>query len=428
MDIDTLNLSGPGLDPGHAALGAAPGGCLEAPSLHRLLATLLAVQPAGRIRLSQALLPQWGHRIEDRGGRPAPLEDAEPHGLAALRGALAGAPDQVWLDLGGTPAPDPAAIAAFLDLAGALPEPPLVVLLRDDAPALARTQRLAVDRPGRVLLLRETPGGRAYALGRPDLVGPMAAAAGWQPRGGPLPPAAALPGTHLLALDIDGVLIDPGGSMEQAVTAALAEMAPGLAWSDGDYLAFKRAGGFNNDFRLVAAALAMGERDGGFGDLAAVAGGGSPLEPRVSELEPGCTVVLRRHHEATLALERPLVSLGQLAAFPGDLALFTGRPPEELAMAFALLGFELPGVGDFAPHLRKPRSEGLLQLADGFRAERILFVGDSADDATALRGARALRPDLDWRFCVVGPERARIAGAGDRQCAGVAELLAGTGA
>jgi len=423
MDTGTLSL--PELDPGAAGLGAAAGGWLEGPSLHHLLAAVLGVRPAGRVLLSPALLPRWGHRIEDRGGRPEPLGDADPHGLETLKAALAGAPDQVWLDLGGTPAPDPAALAAFLALAGAGPRPPLVVLLRDDAPALARTQRLAVDRPGQVLLLRETPGGRAYALGRPALVGALAAAADWRPRRGALAPVAVRPGSRLLALDIDGVLIDPGGAMDQAVAQALAELAPGLPWTGADFLAFKRAGGFNNDFRLTAAALAMGEQGGGFAGLAAVAAGGSPLEARIGELEPGCTEVLRRHHEATRGRERPLATRRQLAAFQGDLAIFTGRPPLELALAFELLGFELPAVGDFAPHLRKPRPEGLLQLADGFRAERILFVGDSADDASALRGARALRPDLDWSFCAVGPERARIAGAGDRQCAGLAELLAG---
>jgi len=411
-----------------AALGAPDGGWLDGPSLQRLLATLLTVRPPERVLLSPALLPQWGHRIEDRGGRPAPLADPDPHGLATLRAALATAPDQIWLDLGGIPAPDPAAVASFLDLAGAAPEPPLVVLLRDDAPGLARTQRLAVDRPGQVLLLREAQGGRAYALGRPALVAALAGAAGWTPVASPRLPPPARRGGQLLVLDIDGVVIDQGRAFVEGVALALAELAPALAWTEADFRAFKRAGSFNNDFRLTAAALAMGERGGGFSDLAAVAAGDSALEPRIRELEPNCQEVLRRHyHQSTRGLERALVSQEQLAALPGDLAFFTGRPGPELAIAFALLGFELPAVGDFAPHLRKPRPEGLIQLADRFRAERIRFVGDSPDDATALRRARALRPDLHWSFCAVGPERARIAADGDQQAEDLMELLAAAG-
>ena len=46
------------------------------------------------------------------------------------------------------------------------------------------------------------------------------------------------------------------------------------------------------------------------------------------------------------------------------------------------------------------------------------------DDATALSGARALRPDLDWRFAAVGPDRARFAQEGDLQAEGLKEVLA----
>jgi len=406
-------------------LGAPEGGVLEGPSLPKFLETVLKARPAGRVFLTPSLLPQWGHRIEDRGGRPVPLEDEAPHGRGAFRGILAsaGPGDQVWLDLGDPwpPGADPDAVDAFLALAAGLPEPPLVVLLRDDAPARPRTQRLAVDRPGRVLLLRETAQARAYALGRPPLVGELAAAAGWTPLAGPFQPLAGPAGGRLLALDVDGVLIDPGRACMEAVAGALAELAPGLPWSDGHYLRFKRAGGFNNDFRLTAAALALAERgeDPGPG---ALAGGG--LEPRIEELEPGCRSVFRRHHARTGHLARALATRPELEAFPGGVALCTRRPPAELQAAFEVLGFQLPAVGDSAPHLRKPRPEGLIQLADRFRAASITFVGDSVDDAEALRCARALRPELGWRFAAVGPGRGRILAEGDLQGATVQEILA----
>jgi len=195
---------------------------------------------------------------------------------------------------------------------------------------------------------------------------------------------------------------------------------------DGEFQALKRTGGFNNDFRLVAVVLALveqGEREG----FAAAWGGSAHLEDRVLELEARCTPVVRKHYAVLRRLLRPIVTREQLAAFPGELAIFTGRPPQEQVGVSEVLGFGLPMVGDSAPHLRKPRPEGLIQLADAFRAGRITFVGDSCDDADALRGARSLRPDLDWSFGAVGPDRARIALPPDLQGATLADLLAQLG-
>ncbi|NTW85764.1 MAG: hypothetical protein HGB30_06325, partial [Holophagaceae bacterium] len=56
---------------------------------------------------------------------------------------------------------------------------------------------------------------------------------------------------------------------------------------------------------------------------------------------------------------------------------------------------------------------GLLQLADAFRAEEIVFVGDTVDDARCLRAAAALRPEVSWRFGAVGPDRAHFAAPED---------------
>jgi len=125
----------------------------------------------------------------------------------------------------------------------------------------------------------------------------------------------------------------------------------------------------------------------------------------------------------TRRLERPIITREELDAFPGDVAIFTGRPPDELLLAFQVLGFRLPAVSDAAPHLRKPRPEGLLQLADAFRASRVIFVGDTCDDASALRGARALCPDVDWVFAAVGPDRQWISEEGDLQAPRLRDLL-----
>jgi len=224
--------------------------------------------------------------------------------------------------------------------------------------------------------------------------------------GGP----ARSPRRRLLVLDVDGVMIDADRSYAEAVARAVRELAPGQAWDDSYWLAFKRVGGFNNDFRLAAAALALAER-GGMDRLRTAEGVGFPdLEARIQVLEPRCKDVVQRHYAETRKLEKPLVSLPELRGLGVDLAVYTGRPPEEWELAVEVLGFELPVVSDSAPHLRKPRPDGLLQLADAFRAEAVLFVGDTRDDAACLAEARTLRPDLEWSFAGVGPDRERLGG------------------
>ncbi len=228
--------------------------------------------------------------------------------------------------------------------------------------------------------------------------------------GGALTADAPAPRRRLLVLDVDGVMIDADRSFAEAVARALKELAPLQPWSDDDFLAFKRVGGFNNDFRLTAGAVALAER-GEMGRLRQAEGIGFPdLEPRIQALEPTCQAVVQRHYAVTKDLEQPLISLPELESLDVDMAVFTGRPPEEWEMAVEVLGFELPAVTDSAPHLRKPRPDGLLQLADMFRAQEVLFVGDTRDDAACLREAAALRPDIAWSFAAVGPDRERLGG------------------
>jgi histidinol-phosphate aminotransferase len=229
---------------------------------------------------------------------------------------------------------------------------------------------------------------------------------------------------RLLALDIDGVLIDADRSFMEAVARALAELRPALPWSDGAFRAFKRLGGFNNDFRLTAGALALAEAHGDVDLQPLVEGTLEPsLEARIRALEPSAQTVVQRHYADTIRLERPLATLAELQATGWELAVLTGRPPEELGLAWRVLGFQLPAVCDAAPHLRKPEPAGLLQLADAFRAEEVLFAGDTVDDARCLRSAAALRPDLAWRFAALGPDRGRFAAPGDIQSATLRDLL-----
>jgi HAD superfamily hydrolase (TIGR01549 family) len=215
---------------------------------------------------------------------------------------------------------------------------------------------------------------------------------------------------QLLVLDVDGVLIDPRCSFEKCVASALAEIIPDLDWSDDLYWNFKRIQGFNNDFRLTAAAVAVFEA-GEINSVEEALSKGFPhLEKRIEEIEPLCKERVQFYYKDVKHLELPLITLPELEGIGGwDVAILTGRPPEELALAFDVLGFEIPAVCDSCPEFRKPAPGGLIHLADTYNAKRVFFVGDTKDDATCLRRARLARPDLDLTFVAVNRLRFEIA-------------------
>jgi HAD superfamily hydrolase (TIGR01549 family) len=292
------------------------------------------------------------------------------------------------------------------------------------APSQANFLYVAPDPAARLRevgqLVRTLPGTSAARVG----VGTEAIAGNTaEALGGRLEPPRPGGRRRLLVLDVDGVLIDADRSFMDAVNRALAELMPGISWSDDHFQAFKRTGGFNNDFRLTAAAWALAQA-GQLDRVFSAEGVGFPdFEAQFEALESEAQSVVQRHYADTCKQERPLIDRPELAATGFDLAILTGRPPEELLMAFEVLGWQLPAISDAGPHLRKPEPAGLLQLADAFRAEEIIFVGDTRDDAEALRRARAVRPELIWTFGAVGPDRKRFAAPEDVQAATLRDLL-----
>ena len=270
------------------------------------------------------------------------------------------------------------------------------------------------------LLARALPGANAarVGIGTEEIVQRTVRALNAQ-----LAEVSPLISRRLLVLDVDGVLIEADRSFMEAVRLALAELVPATPWTDEHFRTFKRVGGFNNDFRLAAAAWVLAER-GLLDRLWKAEGIGFPdLEADIQSREAAAQTVVQKHYAETCKLEKPLIELKALQALGCDLAILTGRPPEELVMAFEVLGWTLPAIADAAPHLRKPSPSGLLQLADAFRAESITFVGDTRDDAACLRAAREIRPDLNWRFAAVGPDRNLFAEGDDFAASSLLDLL-----
>lgn len=332
--------------------------------------------------------------------------------LGAPEGGLRAAPD--WESLLRALHRAAGVSVPVLDAGGAPPEGFFLVDETELPPG--RNRRLWVDAYPGCCLLRRIPG--AFLL----LGNPARLAALELPDFDPPVPEELPRGREaLLVLDVDGVLIEPGRAFHEAVARALAELAPELSWSDARFDAFKRIGSFNNDFRLTAAALALFEA----GALDRLEQGGPfpDLEPRFRELEPIVQPVVQRHYASTRCLERPLATLEELHSLPWETAILTGRPPEELELAFQVLGFRLPAVPDAGPHLRKPSPGGLLQLADAFGAASVVFAGDTVDDARCLRSARALAPSIAWTFAAIGPGRSRFAEPEDLQSPSLRELL-----
>jgi len=280
----------------------------------------------------------------------------------------------------------------------------------DPAPALQNAGLLARALPG--------TGAARVGIGTEQVVQRTALA-----MDATLAEATARPRRELLVLDVDGVLIEAERSFMEAVSRALAELAPSLSWTDEHFRAFKRVGGFNNDFRLCSAAWVLAEQ-GAMERLWSAGGIGFPdLESEFQQRESPAQAMVQKHYAETCKLETPLIELHALRSLGCDLAILTGRPPEELIMAFEVLGWRLPAVADAGPHLRKPSPSGLLQLADAFRAEAITFVGDTRDDAACLRAAREIRPDLSWRFAAVGADRDLICDDHDLSAPTLLDLL-----
>lgn len=333
------------------------------------------------------------------------------------------------------PAPALEALDVLLDYQGAFAAQARDLPGRRDRLATALGDRVAAPSAGNSLYLRPDPapalreaglqirsfpkqGAGRVTVGTEEDAGRVAVALG-----AVLAPPAPRAPRRLLALDMDGVMVDGDAGFMIAVGKALRELAPALPWMDAHYWAFKQVGGFNNDYRVCAAALALGEQ-GQLDRVWSAQGVGFPdLDARIDELEPLAAETVIRWYNSVPPPDTPLVAKDELDALGWDVAVLTGRNYDELETGFGVLGFRLPAVADGAPHLRKPMPGGLLQLADAFQAEQIVFVGDTRDDAQALRAAREARPDLVWTFAGVGPNRDVIAREGDLRAATLRALL-----
>lgn len=287
---------------------------------------------------------------------------------------------------------------------------------------------------------------------------------GWRRLAGScaLAPGCATPPepARSLVFDIDGVLIDTRRSFDEVIPRSvsfymegvlgLQDPAPETEAADSE--AWRRAGGFNNDWDTAEAGLlcalwrtvaetpvpatsdlaaATAEAGGGLEALRAVIEreavtlaadlfarvDRTRLERIFKELYVGAPLFERVFGEPTrywhgpgaVENERPLLSTAtRERALQLPLGILTGRIPEEAELALELTGLSglepeliVTDDGRFPP---KPDPAGLLHLVTRLSGRPLYYFGDNRDDLTAFERCREAAADdrLHFVCCLSG--------------------------
>ncbi len=240
-------------------------------------------------------------------------------------------------------------------------------------------------------------------------------------------------GSKLLVLDVDGVLLDARPSFYEAArevaswaAARALGHAPGPPVTDEEILAFKNAGGWNDDFDLACgiawAQIIRAALGTPIGETARNNGGGlAVLLPHAVKILTGEQLEKAREsvHTSTVrarcaaryagaarckelygfdpdlyaglpqeglySLEKPLCDAELLRSVQMPMGLFTGRNSGEAGLALERFKLGVPArrrIVDDGVVPKKPSPEGLMLLARETTGP-VLFAGDTVDDKRA---------------------------------------------
>jgi len=181
----------------------------------------------------------------------------------------------------------------------------------------------------------------------------------------------------ILIFDMDGVLVDVTESYRETI-AATVEHFTGSRPSNEQIQQFKNQGGFNDDWQLSHYIIAGVGCDVPFDEMRAY----------FQELFLGTNgtggLILR---EKWIARSGVLEKLAEQFR----LAIFTGRPRQEADITLKRfapnLAFEPIVAMEDVEH-KKPAPDGLLRIAQSNPDAKLIYVGDSIDDARSARAAR----------------------------------------
>ncbi len=182
---------------------------------------------------------------------------------------------------------------------------------------------------------------------------------------------------RVLVFDMDSVLAEVGGSFMAAIQATVQHFA-GVEVSLAQIAAYKKAGGWNNDWLLSQKLIVdLGKREVPYAEVVAAF---QRFFFGTDEVEG---LILR---ETWIPESGLLERLAERYA----LAIFTGRTRDELG----------PTLRRFAPTIEwsititeedvassKPAPDGLLAIAAAHPASELIYVGDNVDDARSARSA-----------------------------------------
>jgi HAD superfamily hydrolase (TIGR01548 family) len=178
-----------------------------------------------------------------------------------------------------------------------------------------------------------------------------------------------------IVFDVDGVLVDPERSYRQTVVETVAyfhERGPRI--SLGEIEDYKNQGGYNNDWALTERILA----DRGVQvDYATI-------------VDRFNRIFFGSNHDGLIIEEQWLVEDGLLERLSEahQLAVFTGRLDFEAALTLSRFA---PGI-TFSPRVctdhvenPKPAPDGLFAIQKALPDTRLIYIGDTVDDARPSR-------------------------------------------
>ncbi len=177
----------------------------------------------------------------------------------------------------------------------------------------------------------------------------------------------------LMVFDMDGVLVDVTESYRETI-AQTVEHFTGVKPTPEIIQACKNEGGFNDDWKLSH-------------HLVQAASGETPFE------------AVKEYFQSIFLGDNGLMQRERWVAQPGVLeklneqfrfAVFTGRPKEEAEMTLRRFAPDLifdPIHGMEQVANRKPAPDGLLEIVKANCDCKVIYVGDTVDDARCARAA-----------------------------------------
>jgi HAD superfamily phosphatase len=183
---------------------------------------------------------------------------------------------------------------------------------------------------------------------------------------------------HLIVFDMDGVLVDVTESYRECIVQTVRQLT-GVTVTRQRIQEYKEMGGWNNDWQLSQQLC----RDHGHEFEYAF------IIESFNSLFFGPS---GKGVDGLMSRERWLLRAGWLEALATrhDLAIFTGRLEEEARMTLRNNHVDalFPVVmGDDRVAHSKPHPDGLLQLAKLYPDHKLVYLGDTVDDARAGKAA-----------------------------------------